>query len=297
MGKISRHFEDLRLMQVKRKQKFTMKTKLQILIVAFFIIFSMTRASAQAMINPTTGLPMPPPPEIDTVTGLPADGSPPFKDSSGTPTWIDPTWVDPGKVLPSVDFKGFPLSEVANQMRKQFTNFFDIILPADGSVDPTAYNASLQLNNVRASEVFSAMNMQFELQRTPLRWELTANGMRPTVLLRYLPQLVPPKPPAPPPPPQTRKVFYVGDMLDEFPGTQAVSQGTVGANDDGKLRSIADMIDNAYDATGVQRGKVDIYSPGQLLIVSGTPEQVDLAEQTLRALKEKAEFENSHKKK
>ena len=282
-------------MQVKRKQKFTMKTKLQILIAVFSILFSMAGASAQQSmlttttslnhiggIDPATGLPLP---DIDPATGLPADGRPPFKDSNGTPTWIDPAWVDPNKVLPSVDFEELPLSEVANQMRKQFTNYFDIILPADGSFDPTARNASLRLNNVRASEVFSAMNMQFELQGTPLRWELTANGMRPTILLRYLPQLVPPAPPAPLPPPQTRKVFYVGDLLGVFRGT----------DDDMRLLAIADTIDHAYDATGMQRGKVDVYNSGQLLIVSGTPDQVDLAEQTLRALKDKAVFfEKTH---
>ena len=279
-------------MQVKRKQKFTMKTKLQILLAAFSIVFSMTMASAQQPtlttmtsrnhiggIDPTTGLPLP---DIDPATGLPADGSPPFKDTTGRPTWIDPAWVDPNKVLSLVDFQGLPLSEVARNLREQFTNYFDVILPADGPGDPTMHNASLQLNNVRASEVFSAMNMQFELQGTPLRWELTANGMRPTVLLRYLPQLVSP---APPPPPQTRKVFYVGDMLDEFPGT----------NDAPKLDGISDIIGNAWDRTGIPGGKINDYPPGQLLIVSGTPDQVDLAEQTLRALKDKAVFEKTHR--
>lgn len=269
-------------MQVKRKQKFTMKTKLQILIAVFSILFSIALASAQQQprIDPATGLPLPPQPQIDPATGLPADGSPPFKGPDGTPTWIDPAWPDPGKVLPRIDYQGLPLSEVANQLRQRFTNAFDIILPngPEGG-DPTQINVDLQLQNVTATEIFNAMNLQFELDKSPFRWELTWNGNRPTAVIRDLPQL------GPSTPPQTRKVFYVGDLLGVFPGT----------NDDQRLDRIADTIAHAGDATGIQYGKIDIYSPGQLLIVSGTPDQVDLAEQTLRALKDKAAFfEKTH---
>jgi hypothetical protein len=270
----------------EEKISFTMKTKLPILISAFAIVFSLATASAQQPhIDPNSGLPLPPPPAIDPATGLPADGSPPFKDANGTPTWIDPAWSDPNELLLSVNYQSLPLAEVANQMREKFTNSFDIILPADGSVDPNQYFTSIQLNNVRASEVFSAMNLQFELQRTPVRWELTSNGSRQTVLLRYLPQL---GPAPPPPPPINRKVFFVGDMLDDYAGT----------NDTIKLNDISVIIRSSWDKTGISQGStVDEYPAGQLLIVSGTPDQVDLAEQTLRALKEKAAFENSRLKK
>ena len=36
----------------------------------------------------------------------------------------------------------------------------------------------LQLRNVTASEVFNAMNLLFENNHTPLRWELKLNGRR-----------------------------------------------------------------------------------------------------------------------
>lgn len=309
-------------MQVKRKHIFIMKTKLQILVTVLSIAFSMAMASAQqpVPINPQTGLPEPGPgsdqatgggggggggasattttrqtrmffnpqtglpepmPDIDPATGLPADGSPPFKDTNGVAAWIDPAWKDPAVVLDRVDFQSLPLIEVARQLRERFlqklkVEYFDIILPT-ASDDPTLITVGLQLNNVTASEIFSAMNLQFELNKTPVRWELTLNGSRPTAILRDLPQL------GPPPPPQIRKVFFVGDMLDEYPGT----------NDLNKLGDISGKLNDAWDETGISRGRVHVYPAGQLLIVSGTPDQVDLAEQILRALKEKEDFKNS----
>lgn len=268
-----------------------MKTKLQILIAAVSIAFPAAMALAQAPINPATGLPVNvAQPAIDPTTGLPvkavatdpatglpADGSPPFNGASGAPNWIDMSWKDPDKVLSDVDFAQLPLSEVAKQIRQRFTNAFDIIIPASGpTTDPTVYSVTLQLKNVRASEIFSAMNLEFELEKSPLRWELTLNGSRPTALLRYLPQL------APPPPSQTRKVFYVGDII-----------GGTGTNNEAELNDLAGLIDHACEATGMQRAKVDIFPSGQLLIVSGTPDQVELVGQTLRALKEKADDEKS----
>ncbi|HEX3625125.1 MAG TPA: hypothetical protein VH280_06855 [Verrucomicrobiae bacterium] len=290
-----------------------MKTKLQILIGAFAIVLSMAGASAQkgspqpqpVPINPTTGLPEQIP-VIDPATGLPSDGSPPFHppidpqtglplgDSNGSPTWIDPAWKDPAKILPSVGLPSLPLSEVARYMREQFNNAFDVILPGDSAgFDPTQIDIDLQLKNVKASEIFSAMNLQFELNKSPLRWELTVNGSRQVALLRNLPQLAPQPPPAPAP---VRKVFYVGDLLDDFPGT----------NDESKLTSIANVVLSCTTGTtGVKdvwggkistRGlKVSEYPPAQLLIVSGTADEVGFAEQTLRALKEKAGHDNVKK--
>ena len=274
---------DFRLMQVKRKRKLTMKTKLQILIAVFSIVFSMETASAQqpppppTPINPVTGLPEPV--ANDPATGLPADGSPPFKDANGTATWIDPKWQDPNTVLPSVELRNIPLTEVAFQLREQFMralkrDYFDIIVPNAPGFDPTQIFVDLRLKNVKASEIFSAMNLQFELNKSPLRWELTMNGSRPTALLRELTQIAPPL--------QNRKVFFVGDMLDDFSGT----------NDAAKLDSISDTIQHGWIITGIQPGVINTYPSGQLLIVSGNPDQVDLAEQTLRALKEKADYEH-----
>lgn len=279
-------------MQVKTDHIFIMKTKLQILVTVLSITFLVARASGQQAapinsqpppprpvpIDPQTGLPESVP-DIDPATGLPADGSPPFKDANGGATWMDPAWKDSNKVLPSFSSSGLPLTEVVNRLREQFTNDFDIILPnAIPGFDPTQIGVDLELKNVKASEIFSAMNLQFELNESPLRWELTLNGSRPTAILRNLPRL------SPSPTPQIRKVFFVGDMLDEYSG----------ANDAEKLHEISDILVRAMGDAGMDVGKINNYPEGQLLIISGTPEQADLAEQTLRALKEKAEFEKTH---
>ena len=237
----------------------------------------------QPAINPETGLPEPVP-QVDLATGLPANGSPPFKDSTGAPTWINPAWPDSGKVLPSVEFAQLPVTEIARFLLEHFTNAFDIILPnpsAQGGIDPSQISIDLRLKDVTATEIFSAMNVQFELDNSPYRWELRLNGSRPTAIIRYLPQLVPPPPAPPPPPPTIRKVFFVGDMLEQFPGT----------NDAVKLGNLADII---LRVAVPSKGRIKVYPPGQLLIVSGTADQVELAEQTLRALKEKAQFDKTH---
>src|SRR5580704_9811101 len=146
-----------------------MKTKLQILTAIAFTIISITASAQTPGINPATGLPSPP--SIDPNTGLPFDGADgAFMDAKGQRTWIDTNWVDPDEMLPSLSYDNFPLTEVARNMRDRFTNDFDIILPTTGPCDPTAYNATLELKNVTASQVFRAMNMEFELENTPLRW-------------------------------------------------------------------------------------------------------------------------------
>jgi hypothetical protein len=284
-------------MRMKTKHIFIMKTKLQILVTVLSIVFLVARASGQqtALINsppppprpvpidPQTGLPESGT-DIDPATGLPADGSPPFKDANGSATWIDPAWKDSDKILPSFSIPGWPVTEAVNRLREQFTNDFDIILPsAIPGFDPSQVNVDLELKNVKASEIFSAMNLQFELNQSPLRWELTLNGSRPTAILRNLPRLGPPPPPAPP---QIRKVFSVAYMLGDYPGT----------NDLDKLNEISYTIIHVWGETGVRVGTVNTYPPGQLLIISGTADQVDLAEQTLRELGHKADYDhgNSH---
>src|SRR4051794_41033950 len=77
------------------------------------------------------------PSQIDPNTGLPLP-------SSGS--WKDPNWKDPDKVLGTVFYDGVPLGEVARELRKQFNDAFDVLIPntwrdpgnpnADDSVDP-----------------------------------------------------------------------------------------------------------------------------------------------------------------
>jgi len=270
-----------------------MKTKLQTPTIILFLIVSMTAAIAQSSgsasvgtvpINPTTGLPMATGP-IDPVTGLPANGSPPFMDKNGAPTWIQQSWPDPTKVVSLWWPDGLPVSEVARYLHEQFTNTFDIIMPAT-VFDATTVKVKLELENVTASEIFRAMNMQFELDNTPLRWELTWNDSRPTALLRYLPQLVPKAPPAPE---TKRMVFFVGDLIGANQSGQQISEMITGVFDAAFGNSEARWIFKIQNNGMIGDPTIQFYDPAQLLIVTGTPVQMDFIEQTLAALRQKAE--------
>jgi hypothetical protein len=246
----------------------------------------MTAATAQSSgpasvgpvpINPATGLPMAAGP-IDPVTGLPANGSPPFLDQNGSPTWIQQSWPDPAKVVSLHWPDGLPVSEVARYLQEQFTNTFDIIMPAT-VFDPTTVDVKLELKNVTASEIFRAMNMQFELDNTPLRWELTWNDSRPTALLRYLPQILPKAPET------KRMVFFVGDLIgDEQSGGMTMRE---------IVQTITDIWGTAYGQPGV----IQFYEPAQLVIVTGTIDQIEFIDQTLRALRQKVEMSRQEQSK
>jgi len=256
-----------------------MKTKLQVQITTVIFLFIVSIVAAPAQSGPTVAV------AIDPTTGLPM--------AQPEPQWIDPNWKDPVKVLPSLNFlDGLPVREVARYLLEQFTNDFDIIIPSSyqlpktsQSIDSGDYGVTLQLKNVTASEVFRAMNLEFEVENTPLRWQLTMNGSRPTAVLRVVPELIPPQPP---PPESRHMVIYVGDLI---------GFGKSGdTNELHQLSDIADTISRVWAVSGVRRpnssGHLDIYSPAQLLIVNGTPDQLNLAEQTIAALKQKIQFDN-----
>ena len=84
------------------------------------------------------------------------------------------------------------------------------IQPETQEIDPDNYNVNLHLRNVTASEIFNAMNMEFEAEHTPLQWKLVMNGSRPTAVLHVVPEWISS---TPPPPPTQRKVMYVGDLI------------------------------------------------------------------------------------
>ena len=127
-----------------------------------------------------------------------------------------------------------PLSEVARHLRERFKDSFDVLANGNGDIDPSAVMIRLQLKNVTASEVFNAMNLVFENDRTPLRWELKLNGKRPTALLRVLaepgrknpPPAIDPTTGLPLPPQETKRgVYFVGNLLgDEKYGGMTMEQ-------------------------------------------------------------------------
>jgi len=210
-------------------------------------------------------------PLIDPVTGLPS--------SPQTPAWKDPNWKDPEKVLADVSYDGLPLAEVARDLRKQFKDAFDVLMPSSGAaIDVSGTAVTMQLKNVTASEVFNAMNVVFEIENSPLRWELQMNGKRPIAVVRVTPAFVP-APQLPLPEPPRRMIFFVGDLVgDEKSGGLPIEK---------LLATVEEIYQLSYGSTG---GVLRFHKDAQLLIITGTVDQIDFVQQTLVALREKAQL-------
>src|SRR5207244_717026 len=153
-------------------------------------------------------------------------------------------------------------------LRDRFTNAFDVLLPRtwqdpgdpSSSVDPQSVPINIELKNVTASEVFHAMNLVFEAQNTPVRWELRMNGSRPAALLRVVRALVPPSNTPPTPPKEARRmVFFVGELLaDDKSGGMTMDQ---------LFKTVSEVFQMSYkDAKGV----LQYHKEAQLLVVTGT---------------------------
>ena len=235
---------------------------------------------------PAQGLP-PRPAAIDPTTGLPLAPPKPWKDAD---------WKDPDIIMANFSYDGVPLEVVAEDLRKQFKNGFDLVIPTTWydpfgqatPLDVKQQTIRLQLRNVSASEVFNAMNLLFETENDPLRWELRMNGKRPAAVLRVLPELLPRTRPSmidpntglPVQPPETRRmVWFVGDLVgDHKPGGMTMEQ---------LVKTIAEVWEMTYG----QKGVVQFHNQAQLIIVSGTPDQIDFIQQTVRELRVRAQLE------
>lgn len=285
--------------QTKLEINSIMKSKLQFRILAaiFFLIVSLGAASAQKgpgsppAVDPNTGLPLPqamPLPAMNPVTGLPIPQ--PFR-------WIDDDWLTSSEsfatnVLPNVFYDNLPISEVARDLRKQFHNEFDVLLPqgwqnpnnSTESIDLQGTPVRLQLKNVTAAEVFNAMNLLFESENTPLHWKLTANGHRPTAVLRVLPQLLPAAQMSPPQE-TMRMVYFVGDLI----GTEK----SAGMTMDQIVKTVSEVWRMTYGSPGEE---IQFHKDAQLLIVKGTADQIMFVERTLKAMHAKVELERSRQK-
>ena len=269
-----------------------MKSKLQIQTptAILFLILSLAVAPAQPAppgapaANPATGMPAAGgAAAIDPTTGLP--GTPP------APQWIDPNWSDPNIVLTNVVYDGLPLSEVARQLRQQFKDNFDVLpMPKTFGKEWGDETIQLQLNNVRASEIFNAMNLVFENDRTPLRWELKqpsdrAHRFTRWVQLRVLPEAAPQDVPQTKPPEKHRMVYFVGNLVgDEKSGGMTMEQLTKTI-----LKIWPTELGNQPESI------LQFHQDAQLLVVNGTREQIDFVQQTLNALRQKWDFDRSQK--
>jgi len=119
------------------------------------------------------------------------------------------------------------------------------------------------------------MNLMFEAENAPYRWELKVNGTRPTAVLRVRPELLPAEPPARVTP-TTRMVYFVGDLLDDgkFGGVS--------------MERLVGTVSEVYQMSfGPPKGVLQFHKDAQLLIVTGTPDQISFVQQTLSALRGK----------
>ena len=271
-----------------KKTNSTMKSKLhlQSLAAIFFLIVSLGAAPAQKgpgappAVDPNTGLPITMP-QPGSGGGLAAPQPQP------APQWIDPNWKDPDIVLTNVYYE-IPLSEVVRHLRERFKDSFDVLLPVNGDIDWQSIMIRLQLKNVTASEVFNAMNLVFENDRTPLRWELKMNGKRPTALLRVLAQPGPKNPPPvidpttglPVPPPETKRgVYFVGNLLgDEKSGGMTMEQ-------------LVQTLSEVHQMSFGSESGLQFHKQAQLVIVTGTDAEIEFIGNTLTALKQKEELD------
>jgi hypothetical protein len=146
------------------------------------------------------------------------------------------------------------------------------------------------LKNVRASEVFNAMNLVLEGENTPARWELKMNGHRPTAVLRYLPDLLPRNPlmQATPAEPPKRMVYFVGDLL--------VDEKSGGMN----MEQLVDTVSQVYQMSfgNGQKGRpnrLQFHKDAELLVFTGTKDEVDFIQSTLSAMRNKAQMQRRSK--
>jgi hypothetical protein len=200
--------------------------------------------------------------------------------------WKDPDWKDPEKKLADVSYDRLPLAEVARHLREYFKDAFDVLISGSwwnpSNPAETIYAAetpiTMQLKNVSASEVFNAMNLVFETENTPLRWELKLNGKRPTVILRVT-QAPMPVQHSPSEAPK-RMITFVGDLIgEEKSGGMTMEQ---------LVKTASEVYRMTYGSPG---GVLQFHKEAQLLIVTGTVDQTQFVQQTLSALRQKVQLE------
>jgi len=193
--------------------------------------------------------------------------------------------VWPDTVLPEVNYENMPLSGVVDSLQDSFKGGFDMILPSHVQVSgadmiPTnllATPISLKLKNADAQEIFTAMNMYFDVNNVSLRWEMSANGSRPVAVLRLQEGAVTatsaPK----------RMVFFVGDLLGD--GKNG------GMTMDDVVRTVSEVYLTSFNQPADK--VIQAHKEGQLIVVTGTDAEIGFVNQTLQALKQKVELQRA----
>jgi hypothetical protein len=265
--------------KMKSKRNALMPINFCALVTALLIFAAMSGRSVEqkVRIDPQTGVPYP-----DTEK----DAN--WKD----PNWKDPNWKDPDAVMPEGTYDSLPVTDVAQDLRDKFKNAFDLIIPNEWkdestgrSLEPGNILIKIRVKNATASEMFNAMNLLFESENTPLYWKLTMNGKRPTAVLRVVPALVPPRSDRRP---TQRMILFVGELLgDEKSG---------GMTMEGLIKTLSEIYKMGFGPGGQAQSTeplsnhLQFHREAQLLIITGTPEQISFVSQTLTALKQKVDF-------
>jgi hypothetical protein len=212
---------------------------------------------------------------------------------------VPPEWKIPDEPRDYI-FEGLPLSEVVLVLQDKCKHEFDALIPrtveaprpagaglnAAGApaepIDAGAIDIKLRLKNVTIPEVFQAMNMLFELERTPVRWELTMNGHRPVAMLRPVDTMPPPggSPEKGTDPAVSRSVVYVGNLLDPQ---------VAGAPRPEVLAEILEQTTKEAFPNSSTR-KIQFHRDAQLVVLTGTDQEVRFMKEVLEALTEKSKY-------
>jgi hypothetical protein len=223
----------------------------------------------------------------DTVRGAAGESSPRQFQNLVTDAAALEAWLAIGPPQQDMEMDKAPLNQVAQGTAGAFDHQFDLILPPD---EPErAITVQMRLKDVRAIEVFNAMNLYFQAQKIEARWSLTLNGTRPTAILTVLPPAKPPV--AATPPAETEKIAPTVFSIMEILSLNSE------AGDKQPTDSLADAIAAVLDDTK-KPGRAKVNTPGGpmlkmhaqagILVFSGTWEETELVRSTLAALKDAA---------
>jgi hypothetical protein len=181
--------------------------------------------------------------------------------------------------------KAVPLAEFTQTAGNAFHNQFDIIWPS-ADRDPSTNTVTMRLKDVRAIEIFNAMNLYFEAQNIPARWRLALNGKRPTAILTTEKSQAPSTPSVEPA--RSHTVFSIADYLyATSPDLYKQSAADLAKT----LEAVCGDISSAPQS-GPQAGLpacapvINVHAEAGILVFTGAWEQTQLVHSTLEALKD-----------
>jgi len=176
-------------------------------------------------------------------------------------------WKDPGIVIDQIQFNNVKITDVASYLRDVFKDKIDVIVPNFlGEV-----TLSLRLKAVTAADAFQAMNQLFQAGGQTVQWALIMNGNRPTALFYDAKLMLDPS--AKKPEIVARTILYIGDLIGEK------KDGGLSMND--LVNVITGITTNAGTSPGFALQRHD---EAQLLVVRGTPEEIQFVREAVQAL-------------